>query len=77
MYGYTTGGTGYTVFATAAGATTSTFYGNVTGSSASCTGNAATVSRATFGDSGNGEHNANSITSNGLYYYSSNGPATS
>ena len=46
MYGYTTGGTGYTVFSTAAGATTSTFYGNVTGSSASCTGNSATASTA-------------------------------
>jgi len=45
-------------------------------SAGSCTGNAATVSRATFGDSSNGEHNANNITSNGLYYYTSNGPAT-
>lgn len=50
---------------------------------ASCSGNAATattassVSRATFGDSSNGTHDANSMTSNGLYYYSSNGPATS
>ena len=43
----------------------------------SCSGNAATVSRATFGDSSNGTHDANSMTSNGLYYYSSNGPATS
>lgn len=42
----------------------------------SITGNAATVSRATFGDKDNGEHNANNIVSNGLYYYSSNGPAT-
>lgn len=45
IYGYTTNGTGYTVFATAAGATSSTFYGNVTGSSASCTGNSATATR--------------------------------
>lgn len=43
----------------------------------SITGNAATVSRATFGDSGNGTHDANAMTSNGLYYYTSNGPATS
>lgn len=63
---------------------------SITGSSASCTGNAATattasscsgnaatVSRATFGDSGNGTHDANAMTSNGLYYYTSNGPATS
>lgn len=50
--------------------------GNCSGSSGSCTGNAATVSRATFGDSSNGEHNANNITSNGLWYYSSNGPVS-
>jgi len=43
--------------------------------SAACTGNAATVSRATFGDANNAEHNANNITSNGLYYYTSNGPS--
>ncbi len=35
------------------------------------------VSRAAFGDSGHGEHDANNIASNGLYYYTSNGPATS
>lgn len=39
-------------------------------------GQASTVARATFGDSGNGEHNANNIKSNGLWYYTSNGPAT-
>lgn len=37
---------------------------------------ASSVSRATFGDSSNGEHNANNINSNGLWYYSSNGPAS-
>lgn len=42
----------------------------------SITGNAATVSRAIFGDANNGEHNANNIISNGLYYYTSNGPST-
>ena len=31
----------------------------------------------TSGNSDNGEHNANNITSNGHWYYSSNGPATS
>lgn len=31
----------------------------------------------TSGNSNNGEHNANNITSNGHWYYSSNGPATS
>jgi len=35
MYGYTTGGTGYTVFSTAADTTTSIFYGNLTGYSTS------------------------------------------
>lgn len=39
-------------------------------------GEAATVRRATFGDASNGEHNADNITSNGLYYYTSNGPST-
>jgi len=39
-------------------------------------GQASTVARATFGDSGNGEHNANNIKSNGMWYYTSNGPAT-
>ena len=38
---------------------------------------AGSVARATFGDASNGTHDANSITSNGLWYYSSNGPATS
>lgn len=38
---------------------------------------AGSVSRVTFGNSGNGEHNANNISSNGLWYYTSNGPATS
>lgn len=48
----------------------------------SITGNASTastasaVARATFGDSANGTHDANSMTSNGLYYYNSNGPAS-
>lgn len=50
------------------------FNGPLTGN---VTGNADTVSRATFGDSSHAEHNANNITSNGLYYYTSNGPATS
>ena len=35
---------------------------------------AGSVERATFGDSSNGTHDANAMTSNGLYYYSSNGP---
>ena len=39
-------------------------------------GQASTVARATFGDSSNGEHNANNIKSNGMWYYTSNGPAT-
>ena len=57
--------------------------GNCSGSSGSCTGNATTattassVSRATFGDSSNGSHDCNAIKSNGMWYYSSNGPATS
>jgi len=59
------------------GSLTGNVTGNCSGSSGSCTGNAATVSRATFGDASNGEHNANNITSNGLYYYTSNGPAKS
>ena len=56
--------------------------GNCSGSSGSCTGNAATattassVARATFGDSSNASHDCNAIKSNGLWYYSSNGPAT-
>ena len=37
---------------------------------------ASSVSRATFGDRNNGEHNASNIDSNGLWYYSSNGPAS-
>jgi chromosome segregation ATPase len=37
---------------------------------------ASTVARATFGDSGNAEHNANNIKSNGLWYYTANGPTT-
>lgn len=36
---------------------------------------AGSVSRATFGDCSNGEHNANNIKSNGLWYYTSCGPA--
>lgn len=43
---------------------------------ATSAGSAGSVSRATFGDCANGEHNANSIKSNGLWYYTSNGPAT-
>ena len=35
---------------------------------------AGSVARATFGDHSNGTHDANAMTSNGLYYYSSNGP---
>ena len=38
---------------------------------------ATTVARATFGDSSNGTHDANAMTSNGLYYYTANGPTTS
>lgn len=41
------------------------------------TGQAGSVARATFGDANNGTHDANSIVSNGLWYYDSNGPATS
>ena len=43
---------------------------------ATSAGSAGSVSRATFGNSDNGEHNANNIASNGLWYYNSNGPAT-
>ena len=39
-------------------------------------GEASTVARATFGNSTNGEHNANNIKSNGMWYYTSNGPTT-
>ena len=46
------------------------------GFKANLNGQASTVARATFGDSGNGEHNANNIKSNGMWYYTSNGPAT-
>ena len=35
------------------------------------------VARATFGDKDNGTHDANAMVSNGLWYYSSNGPTTS
>lgn len=38
---------------------------------------AGSVSRATFGDMNNATHNANDMTSNGLYYYTTNGPSTS
>lgn len=37
---------------------------------------ASSVSRATFGDKDNGSHDANAIKSNGLWYYTSNGPTT-
>jgi hypothetical protein len=37
---------------------------------------ATSVARATFGDASNGEHDANNIASNGLWYYTSNGPTT-
>ena len=37
---------------------------------------AGSVARATFGDLSNGPHDANAMTSNGLYYYMSNGPTT-
>ena len=40
-------------------------------------GTASAVLRATFGDATNGEHDANNIVSNGLYYYNANGPSTS
>ena len=40
-------------------------------------GTASAVLRATFGDASNGEHDANNIVSNGLYYYNANGPSTS
>ena len=39
------------------------------------TGSAYGTVIATFGNSSNGEHNCNSITSNGMWYYSSNGPS--
>jgi len=34
------------------------------------------VSRATFGDKDHSEHNSDNIKSNGLWYYTSNGPDT-
>lgn len=51
--------------------------GNQSVNYAASAGSAGSVSRATFGDKYNAEHNANNMTSNGLYYYTSNGPATS
>ena len=41
------------------------------------TGSTFATVQATFGNSSSGEHNANNIKSNGMWYYSSNGPATS
>ena len=41
------------------------------------TGSAFATVQATFGSRNYGEHNANNIKSNGLWYYSSNGPSTS
>lgn len=50
-----------------AGTITATLSGNAT--------SASSVARATFGDASNGEHNCNNIASNGLWYYTSNGPS--
>ena len=61
---------------TITGFATSSHTHNYAGSS-SAGGAANSVLRATFGDSSNGEHNANNIASNGMWYYTSNGPATS
>lgn len=69
---YNTGNATFAGSVTATGGFSGALTGNVTGN---VTGNAATVSRATFGDSSNGEHNCNNINSNGLWYYTSNGPS--
>lgn len=67
LWDYTNGK--WIVYSTTAGAVT--LNGNATSATS-----ASTVARATFGDSANGTHDANAMTSNGLYYYSSNGPAS-
>ena len=48
----------------------------ITVAKATSASTAASVARATFGDSSNGEHDANNIASNGMWYYTSNGPTT-
>ena len=50
--------------------------GNIRSQSVSYADSADSVARATFGDGSNATHDANAMTSNGLYYYNSNGPTT-